>query len=327
MGAAILKPQRANLQDFPKLLEETQFFAQWTMSDVKELFKRLRLQVHGYALVEAQFESILTFKEGLRDKICMEDLFEILDNDHDGRIDGLELLGGLALCCQATFEDKARFCFELYDFNLTSTISRKEMIMMMMVSICGINILTGGGEELEPDTKTIELLTDDAFLSADRDNSGQISYENFVIWARSNRDLMAAMESLNKVSYDAKITFESDDSAPETDDGYLSDSEPPTEHGAVDRVTHLDKHKMMISSQSIAAAITLKLAETRLSSTSRLGGSVSVSFPSGGDEAVSAVQWREQIFEPTNFKVSCRRILLLAERMQHLISVLSCTLD
>jgi EF-hand domain len=31
-------------------------------------------------------------------------LFKALDNDGDGRIDGLELIGGLALCCRGTFE-------------------------------------------------------------------------------------------------------------------------------------------------------------------------------------------------------------------------------
>jgi hypothetical protein len=31
-------------------------------------------------------------------------LFRALDNDCDGRIDGLELMGGLALCCRGTFE-------------------------------------------------------------------------------------------------------------------------------------------------------------------------------------------------------------------------------
>lgn len=306
MGAAILKPQKVNPQQFPKLLEETQLFALWSINDVKELHKRLRLQVYGYALVEAQFESIMTFKEGLVDQICMESLFAILDNDHDGRIDGLELLGGLALCCQATFEEKARFCFELYDFNLTSTISKKEMIMMMMVSICGINLLTGGGEELEPDIETVELLTDDAFLSADRDNTGQISYETFVVWARSNRDLMAAMESLNKVANDAKVDVESDDSAPETDDNNFSDSEPTIEHGTADIKLNVKKDKLEISSQSIAAAIAAKLSGAKILTSPQLGTGNILPALSGGDETVSTAQWKGQVFEPTNFKVTHR---------------------
>ena len=300
MGAAILKPQKGLSLEFPKLIEETQFFALWSISDVKELFRRLRLQVHGYALVEAQFESIMTFKEGLTKLISLECLFEILDNDHDGRIDGLELLGGLALCCQAAFEDKARFCFELYDFNLTSSISKRQMVMMM-ASICGINLLTGGGEELEPDVETIELLSDEAFLKADRDNNGQISYEEFVAWARSNRDLMGAMESLTKVVLDAKLDVESDDSAPETDEADLSDEEPAVEHGSMETNAQSKIERSEISSQSVATAISNRLSGQR----STLDGKTSEIVPntSGGLNSVTSFQWKEEIFEPTNFKV------------------------
>ena len=82
-----------------------------TIADLKELLKRFQNQIHGFAIVEAQFESIMAFKSNIANHVPLETLFEILDNDHDGRIDGLELLGGLTLVCHATFEDKARFCF------------------------------------------------------------------------------------------------------------------------------------------------------------------------------------------------------------------------
>ena len=78
---------------------------------------------------------MLAFKDSVREHVDLEILFEVLDNDHDGRIDGLEFLGGLALCCQGSFEDKAKFCFEMYDFNLNAQMSKKEMTMMIMVSL------------------------------------------------------------------------------------------------------------------------------------------------------------------------------------------------
>jgi Ca2+-binding EF-hand superfamily protein len=92
----------------------------------------------------------MSFKGEVSKHVPLETLFQILDNDHDGRIDGLELLGGLILCCQASFEDKTKFAFELFDFNLNASLSKHELIIMMMSSICGINLLTGGSEELEP---------------------------------------------------------------------------------------------------------------------------------------------------------------------------------
>jgi WD40 repeat protein/Ca2+-binding EF-hand superfamily protein len=189
--------------------------------------KRFHTQIHGFAIVEAQFEMILAFKPEVSEHIDLETLFEILDNDHDGRMDGLEFLGGLALCCNATFEEKCRFCFELFDFNLNSLLSKKELVMMMMSSLCGMNLLAGGGEELEPDIDVFENLAEEALARGDINADGQISYEEFVAWARSNRELMAGLETLNRIALDAKLDVQSEDSAPETEDegGYLSDTE------------------------------------------------------------------------------------------------------
>ena len=125
-----------------QLLEELQVFALFTLEDIRELHKRFRMQIHGFALVKAQFENIIAFKNDMLSDIGTDLIFEILDNDHDGRIDGLELLGGLTLCCRGSLEERARFCFELYDFNLNATLSIKEMVMMMMTSICGYALIS-----------------------------------------------------------------------------------------------------------------------------------------------------------------------------------------
>lgn len=240
-----------------------------TIHDAKELLKRFNTLVHGYSLVEAQFETILSFKPSVKDYIDLEELFDILDNDHDGRIDGLELLGGVCLCCQATFEEKARFCFELFDFNLNSFLSKKEMIMMMMSTICGIIVLTGGTEEMEPELEAIEALATDAFIRADRSGDGQISFEEFVFWARSNRVLMAGLETLSRIAFEAKASIQSDDSAPEMSD--TEETKSPTKSSKV---------------VSQTKEITIELAA-----------------PQGGDEAQAVVPWLSQIMEPTNFKM------------------------
>lgn len=106
-----------------------------------------------------------------------------MDNDNDGRIDGLELLGGLILCCDGSFEDKAHFCFEMFDFDLSSSFSKGELVLIIMSCVCGVNVLTGGDEELEPDITTVEKLVDDAFLRADQNHDDLISYEEFVFWS------------------------------------------------------------------------------------------------------------------------------------------------
>ena len=50
--------------------------------------------------------------------------------------------------------------------------------------------LTGQNEDAEPDLKYFEKIIEEAFQKADRDQSGYVSFEEFIIWARSNRDIM-----------------------------------------------------------------------------------------------------------------------------------------
>ena len=201
---------------------------------MRELWKRFQKTVFGFALVEAQFESIMAFKDLSKHNVDLELLFEILDYNHDGRIDGLELLGGLALCCQASFEDKARFCFEMYDFNLNASMSPKEMTIMIMASLNGMVLLTDahdGGHI--PTLKELDTLVSDAFERADKNKTGCISFEDFLGWARSNREIMAAVENLSKISQQAKDGWNDVDSAADTDEGELSDAEDGCEHGIV----------------------------------------------------------------------------------------------
>jgi hypothetical protein len=73
------------------------------------------------------------------------------------------------------------------------------------------------------DLEAFEKLAQDAFQRADRDNSGCVSYEEFVSWARANRDIMNVMESLNKVAADAKANIADEDSADEADEIEFSD--------------------------------------------------------------------------------------------------------
>ena len=178
------------------------------------------------------------------------------------------------------------------------------MIMMMIAVIGGVNLLTGGGEDLEPDVETVELLSDDAFLAADSDGSGAISYDEFVGWARSNRDLMAAVESLNKVSLDAKKDVEPEDSARETDEGELSDAYPSLEHGTEDTL----KKKKTVShddaangADSMAAAIAARLGIPAVDGTTSTTTTTT-------SEAFTSVQWKgvANTMEPTNFKARRR---------------------
>eukprot|EP01033_Poteriospumella_lacustris_P007987 gene7987-5748_t len=258
---------------------------------------RFQNQIHGYAIVEAQFETIISFKPSVKEHVDLEELFNVLDNDHDGRIDGLEFLGGLALCCNASFEDKARFCFELFDFNLNSLLSQKELAMMMLSSICGMNILIGGSEDLEPSIEEIDKIAEEALNRADKNGDGQVSYEEFVFWARSNRDLMAGLETLNRISAIAKEEVQSDDSAPETE----------ADDNSVFEETSMDDHVAKFTDDNRILKTNVAAKQPRKDTSVHAGhpimsAMIESPMPSSGDQALAIVPWLGQLQEPTNYK-------------------------
>lgn len=51
-----------------------------------------------------------------------ETSFKIWDTDNNGYIDALELFSGLILFSDATFEQKIRFLFDIFDFNELNTL-------------------------------------------------------------------------------------------------------------------------------------------------------------------------------------------------------------
>ena len=191
--------------------------------------------------------------------------------------------------------------------------------MMIMASICGMNLFTGGLEELEPSFDDLEAIVADAFLKADRDRSGLISYDEFVKWARSNRDLMAGLETLNKLALDAKNDCISEDSASERDEGHLSDAVTGKERGFLaatlrgpgggdegmapplpciggDNSTGANTH-----SRRAAASMTTTNSGTgkKLLNSSKNKSSV--------DYGLNA-HWKGMIHEPTNFIYSDRKL-------------------
>lgn len=124
----------------PTLLDITKQFLEWTLDDVKELRVRyLKTKRVTYQLVYSQFADIVSFMDVKRPK----EVFELLDDDRNGRVDALQLIGGLAICSRGTFDDKAKFCFELVDFNLNGSLSRLEMVFMMKNCVYGLLNLLG----------------------------------------------------------------------------------------------------------------------------------------------------------------------------------------
>ena len=109
--------------------------------------------MNGFSLSESKFEDLISIKPS--DAVTPQAIFKVLDQNCDGRIDGLEFVGGLIICCQGSFEEKARctypfdfhtskryfmvVAFEFYDFNLNGSLSPTELVRIQNVSV-GISV-------------------------------------------------------------------------------------------------------------------------------------------------------------------------------------------
>jgi len=86
-----------------------------SIKDAQELYSRYQ-KTWGFAITESQLESLMLLKQP--EEVSCKEIFDVLDATRDGRkdgrIDGLEFMGGLIAICQGAFEDKARckMCFQ-----------------------------------------------------------------------------------------------------------------------------------------------------------------------------------------------------------------------
>ena len=143
----------------------------------------------------------------------------------------------------------------------------------MMSSVNGLNILTGGGEDLEPDIETFERMAEDCILKFDQNADGSINFEEFRRWARTNRDLIKGIEIISAIGEGANEDMESEDSAVETDEEYLSDKDVAPRAG--DQLA-LGNKTQSNADQDVEASSNTYLEEKP--------------------------QWISQTYEPTNYK-------------------------
>ncbi|OWZ12439.1 Echinoderm microtubule-associated protein [Phytophthora megakarya] len=205
-----------------ELRRETRDFARWTLSDVEELHRHFK-KTFGFAVTASQFESLLLLKTP--ENIGVEEIFEVLDSNRDGRVDGLELLAALACVCRAKFEDKARFAFDLFDFNHNGSLSLAELALLMKSVLIGMTLLTGGhgssaAYAAPPSSMEAMMiclgLAENAFMRMDKATSA-LSFDDFIAWARSNREFMLQVERFRLIGEKA-VGFEDALSLPDGSD-------------------------------------------------------------------------------------------------------------
>nr|XP_025146633.1 EF-hand calcium-binding domain-containing protein 1 isoform X3 [Bubalus bubalis] len=129
------------------------------------------------------FRVILHSIFGMTDDVLMNRVFFAFDKDNDNYINVKEWVKGLSVFLRGTFEEKLKFCFEVYYFNGDGYISRERIYDMLKNSLHQ----QSPGEETD---EGIRELVDIALKKMDYDNDGRVSFADFEKAVKEERLLL-----------------------------------------------------------------------------------------------------------------------------------------
>uniref|UniRef100_A0A8C6EAQ9 EF-hand domain-containing protein n=1 Tax=Moschus moschiferus TaxID=68415 RepID=A0A8C6EAQ9_MOSMO len=145
------------------------------------------------------FRVILHSVCGMTDDVLMNRVFFAFDKDNDNYINVKEWVKRLSVFLRGTFEEKMKFCFEVYYFNGDGYISRERIYDMLKNSLHQ----QSPGEETD---EGIRELVDIAVKKMDYDNDGKISFADFEKAVKEDR-LLLEVFGPSSLKIDFTISF------------------------------------------------------------------------------------------------------------------------
>ncbi|KAG7395517.1 hypothetical protein PHYBOEH_003657 [Phytophthora boehmeriae] len=194
------KPEQASFNDIvaPLGLNEVRQLTNLGNLDVVEVFEQFAEHADEEGMLNRKsfdkcfFEIIemahpRTQIEKLRAKMVADRLYDVFDRDGNGQIDFSELASGLSVLCKGARNAKVKAAFRLYDFNADGFISLDEM-KRYLTSI--FKVLYEVQPEMRKETgvsaEELGIVTaEQAFLEADLNHDGKLSYDEFLTWYNS----------------------------------------------------------------------------------------------------------------------------------------------
>lgn len=185
---AELSPEEVN-----HLVTTTKF----TEHEIRSLYSRFR-QVSS-AIVDDGKIDVDEFKQslGLPNTDIANRIFSAFDTDGSKDIDFSEFAQGLyALSPRASIEEKAKFCFYIYDIDKNGSIERDELKEVLTMSL-KLN------KSVRLTDAQLDKIIDSTFRRIDANNDNQIQFDEFLAEAKRNPSM------LNCVSLDCDKIFSS----------------------------------------------------------------------------------------------------------------------
>jgi serine/threonine-protein phosphatase 2B regulatory subunit len=166
--------------DYKELAESFHF----TVSELKTLYgkfvKLSKTRVKDGKIDGTEFQDAL----GLKTSGFGQRIFASIDRDGSQAIDFYEFVSALsALSSFATLEEKAEFCFGVYDLDGSGSIERDELKEVLVSSLAENSAVKLGPEQ-------VEAVIGATFRKFDTDGDGKISLTEFTAQAKKNPSIL-----------------------------------------------------------------------------------------------------------------------------------------
>ena len=185
MGAKGSKVKRGKPTelDFEWLEKNTKF----THDEIQILWKRFKSlsnsQTKDYMIDVHEFQTAMGFKANE----FTRRIFEAFDSDGSAKIDFMEFVMGLhALSPRATIQDKAKFCFSVYDIDRNGFIERSELREVLLFSL-------GANSAVKLPEDQLEKVIQSTFAKMDKNGDDQIEYAEFEQEAIKNPTILSCV--------------------------------------------------------------------------------------------------------------------------------------
>lgn len=167
-------------KEFKEFAEKTHFNL-YQVKEFYEQFLRLaNLQKADGSIDLSEFQAALS----IRSNEFAQCIFSAFDNNQNSKLDFPEYLYGLsALSPEASIEEKARFCFSIYDTNHNGTIEQSELNQILTYSL-------QENTSISITQDKIDKIVSSTFHKMDLDGDNKISYPEFESMALKNPSIL-----------------------------------------------------------------------------------------------------------------------------------------